>query len=716
MSGFYERVEKKMNPSHCLTPRERAVLRAVLAQLIPADADPGAEELGVGEFVEERLSRSPERWTLLRRGLAGLEESCRLCYGGEGFMELTRERREEVLRSLAAGDLPGPTWREVPRAELFRLLRDNAIYGYYSTPEARQSIGYPGPSQPLGYPDYDRYPGEEAGGMAKKPIGPSGRKGLQNPAQRIAPPSTTVLRPAPFVPPKERYDVLIVGAGAAGGILAQLLSQRGASVLILEAGPWWDPSLDYRNDELEMRKLNWPWPIGWEGEDPVRPISGWGVGGTTQRYLGWSPRFQVSDFQVRSCDGVAEDWPIRYHDLESYYNLVEQMIGVAGGEGSPQDPPRDSYTMPPHRFHCNARVVAEGARKLGLRPLPAPAAINSLGYGGRPPCNHCGFCAQGCMIGAKGSALATSLPAARVLGAEIRPHCFVTRIQLDYRGRCRGVVYLDPQGSERFQEADVIVLAANGIQVPRLLLCSTSSLFPHGLANRSGLVGKNLMVHLHQDLWGRFDRPIQAYRGAPLGAGAVIQDFCQTDTDARRGFVRGYSLISNFSGPLSLASSSGLWGRDLKELMRGYRYLAKIWTHGEDLPQEENAVLLDPERRDEFGLPLPRIVHRFCSNDLALLEHALRWSREILEAAGARSIYEDPVGRQRALHLMGTCRMGNDPERSVASSFGQTHDIPNLFLAGSCLFVTSAAATPTLTIQALAARTADYLWQARRSL
>lgn len=702
-----------MSSSDRLTHRERAILRAVLAQLIPADADPGAEELGVGEFVEERLSRSPERWTLLRRGLAGLEESCRLRYGGEGFVGLTTERKEEVLRSLAAGDLPGPTWREVPRTELFRLLRDNAIYGYYSTPEARRGMGYPGPSQPRGYPDYDCFPDEQSEEQGKEPIRPSDMDDPENSARCAPHPSSFVPSPPPFPPLKDRYDVLIVGAGAAGGVLAQILSRKGASVLVLEAGPWLDPGSDYCNDELEMRKLNWPWPIGWEGEDPVRPISGWGVGGTTQRYLGWSPRFQVSDFLVRSSDGVAEDWPIGYPDLELYYNLVERMIGVAGGEGGPQDPPRGSYTMPPHRFHCNARVVAEGARKLGLSPLSSPAAINSLGYGGRPPCNHCGFCAQGCMIGAKGSALATCLPAARALGAEIHPHCFVTRIQLDSRGRCRGVVYIDPQGKERAQEADVIVLAANGIQVPRLLLCSDSPLFPHGLANRSGLVGKYLMVHLHQDVWGRLDRPIRAYRGAPLGAGAMIQDFCRTD--ARRGFVRGYRLISNFSGPLSLASSSGLWGKDLKELMRDYSYLAKIWTHGEDLPQEENAVFLDPNRRDEFGLPLPQIVHRFCPNDLALLEHALRWSRDILEAAGARSIYEDPVGRQRALHFMGTCRMGNDPEHSVANSFGQAHDVPNLFLAGSCLFVTSAAATPTLTIQALAARTADYLWQERRS-
>ncbi|MDP6560130.1 MAG: GMC oxidoreductase, partial [Candidatus Binatia bacterium] len=278
----------------------------------------------------------------------------------------------------------------------------------------------------------------------------------------------------------------------------------------------------------------------------------------------------------------------------------------------------------------------------------------------------------------------------------------------------RRVIYIDPQGNEQVQEADVIILAANGIQVPRLLLCSDSSLFPHGLANRSGLVGKYLMVHLHQDVWGKFDRPIQAYRGAPLGAGAVIQDFYQTDR--RRGFVRGYNLISNFSGPLALASSSGLWGQELKDFMRGYCYLTKIWTHGEDLPQKENAVILDPEKRDEFGLPLPRLIHRFCSNDISLLEHALQWSRDILAAAGARVTCEDPVGRQRVLHFMGTCRMGDDPEHSVADSFGRTHDVPNLFLAGSCLFVTSTAATPTLTLQALAARTADYIRQERRSL
>lgn len=690
-----------MRPMNHLTTKEKTVLRAVLALLIPADTDPGAKELGVEKFVEDRLSGSPERWALLRGGLAGMEESCHLLCGVESFLTLTTERQEKVLWSLAAGDLPGSTWQEVSGTEFFRLLRDNAIYGYYSTAEARRSIGYPGPSQPRGYPDYDRCLDGEA------PMPPSIQKHPFISPQRVA-------SPTPFVPPKDRYDVLIVGAGAAGGILAQLLSQKGASVLVLEAGPWLDPSSDYCNEELEMRKLNWPWPIGWEGEDPVRPISGWGVGGTTQRYSGWSPRFRPSDFQTRSHDGVGEDWPIRYDDLEPYYDLVERMIGVTGDASYSDDLPRGLYPMPPHRFHYNARVVAQGARTLGLQPRPVPSAVNSLSYGGRPPCNHCGFCAQGCMIGAKGSTLVNCFPAAQALGAEIRPHSFVTRIELDHRGRARGVVYIDPGGTERFQEADVVILAANGIQSPRLLLCSASPLFPHGLANRSGLVGKYFTVHLHQDVWGIFDRPIRAYQGAPLGAGTVVRDFYPTD--ARRGFVRGYNLISNFSGPLSLATSSGFWGRELKEFMRGYGYLAKVWTHGEDLPQENNAVVLDPEKRDELGLPLPRIVHRFCANDLALLEHALRWSRDILEAAGAQSTYQDPVGRQRALHFMGTCRMGDDPRQSVADSFGRTHNIPNLFLAGSCLFVTSTASTPTLTLQALAARTADYLWRERGSL
>ncbi|MBI2877978.1 MAG: gluconate 2-dehydrogenase subunit 3 family protein, partial [Candidatus Tectomicrobia bacterium] len=462
-----------MSLSNCLTPRERAVLRAVVAQLIPADADPGAEELGVGAFVEERLRGAEERWTLLRRGLAGLEESCHLLYGGKGFLELMAEEQGEVLRSLVAGDLPGPAWSEVSGAELFRLLRDNAIYGYYTTPEARRSIGYPGPAQPHGYPDYDSCPGEAVPGGKESPVPSMDLREPQGPARPAGRPLSAAPGPSRPAPSRDRYDVLIVGAGAAGGVLAQLLSQKGASVLVLEAGPWWDPASDYCNDELEMHKLNWPWSIGWEGADPVRPVSGWGVGGSTQRYLGWSPRFQEADFQVRSRDGVAEDWPIGYTDLEPYYEWVERMIGVAGGEGGSLEAPRGPYPMPPHRFHCNAQVVAEGARRLGLWPLPAPSAINSLRYSGRPACNHCGFCAQGCMIGAKGGTLATSLPAAQALGAEIHPRCFVTRIELDSRGLCRGVVYIDPQGNERIQEAAVIVLAANGIQVPRLLLCST---------------------------------------------------------------------------------------------------------------------------------------------------------------------------------------------------------------------------------------------------
>lgn len=499
------------------------------------------------------------------------------------------------------------------------------------------------------------------------------------------------------------YDVLIVGTGAAGGVLAKQLAEGGLSVLILEAGNRFNPLADFRNDELFMGKLHgWPWIT----EAPwAATVTSCGLGGSMIHYAGWSVRFHPSDFQARSRDGVGEDWPLAWKDLEPHYEKVEKMIGVAGSNNNPFEPPKGPYPLPPHKLNRNAQVIGMGTKKLGLKLLTAPLAINSFPYDDRFPCNYCGFCTNGCMTGAKGESAVSYIPKALKAGAELRLQAFVTRADLDAAGKATGVTYLDQRtGQETQARARVVVIAANGIQTPRLMLHSTSNRFPQGLANSSGLVGKYLTVHLNPGAWGAFERPVQFYKGIQVGG--MIQDFYETDP--KRDFARGYILIASSFGPVATASMAGLWGEELKDFMRHYDHLAGIFTMGEDLPQETNTVTLDPQKKDDFGIPLPRIAYRLSDNDVALRRHAHQKAREILEAAGAKKVYTDK-DQQIAIHFMGTTRMGKDPKTSVVNSFGQTHDVKNLFLAGSSLFVTASPAPPTLTIQALASRTADYI-------
>jgi choline dehydrogenase-like flavoprotein len=499
------------------------------------------------------------------------------------------------------------------------------------------------------------------------------------------------------------YDVLIVGTGAAGGMMAQVLAEQGLSILILEAGARLNPRQDYKNDELYMANLfNWPWPITVKGEFPIIPATNYGVGGTTQHYGGYSVRFHESDFQAKSRDGVADDWPITFKDLEPYYQKAEKIIGVAGENKNPFEPPRGPYPMPPHRWHYWAsKYLQKGCDQLGIKLLKPPLAITSEVYDKRPPCNYCGFCQQGCMISAKYSSIAVSIPKAEAKGAKLVTRAFVTRILTTKdKKRVEGVIYIDrTTGKEKRAKAKVVIIAANGIQTPRLLLLSD------GLANSSGMVGKNYMVHVQQMVWGIFDEPIRAYRG--MSVAGMIQDFYETNP--KNPFVRGYLLTGATFGPAGVAVVSELWGKKLKDFMRQYAHMACLATFGDDLPYEGNTVTLDPQIKDEFGLPVPRVTHKFLENDLAIKEAAYKKSQEILEASGAKSTFRDEGGQHFGLHTMGTCRMGKDPKNSVTNSFGQTHDIKNLFLAGSSIFVTASPAPPTLTIQALALRAAEYI-------
>jgi choline dehydrogenase-like flavoprotein len=296
----------------------------------------------------------------------------------------------------------------------------------------------------------------------------------------------------------------------------------------------------------------------------------------------------------------------------------------------------------------------------------------------------------------------------------------VREITVDERGRARGALYYDAGGRLHEQRAPLVIVACNGVGTPRLLLNARSRHHPNGLANRSGLVGKNLMYHAYAVVAGVFPDDLESHKG-PIGACILSHEFYETDP--RRDFVRGYQLqVGRQSGPLTVALG-GLtarrvpWGRDHHATFAArFGHLAYLGVMGEDLPEERNEVALDPALLDAHGIPAPLVRYRLSDNSRRMLAHGVDRATAVLQAAGAREVIVTNPLRQSGWHLLGTCRMGDHPLASVVDRWGRAHDVPNLFIVDGSIFVTSAVGNPTTTIQALALRTADYIRRERATL
>jgi choline dehydrogenase-like flavoprotein len=524
-------------------------------------------------------------------------------------------------------------------------------------------------------------------------------------------------------------DVLIVGAGASGGAVASHLAEVGFKVVCVEQGDWVPPeSLPHGRDDWELHRLtdfNADPNIRHRAADyPVNgaastftPLMFNAVGGSTIHWSAHFPRYHPSDFRVRSLDGVGDDWPLTYEELEPFYDLSDRLTGVAGLTGDPSQPPRSPRGTTPLAIGEFGETMARGFEKLGWHWWVSDGAIVSEPYDGRPGCNRCGPCDLGCPTGARASADVTFWPRALRNGAELRTGCRVREITVDSNGRANGVRYYDARGALREQPAPLIVLAANGIGTPRLLLSSRSKLFPDGLANRNGLVGKNLMFHPFAAVGGVFPRQMETWAG-PIGSVIFSHEFYETDP--RRDFVRGVMMqVVRQSGPLHTALGGFAlarvpWGEAHHQTFaERHGHMINIGVMGEDLPETVNEVTLDPLLTDAHGIPAPLVRYRLSDNSVRMLDFGVARACEVLRAAGAtQTVAANPL-RPSGWHLLGTCRMGDDPSNSVVDRFGRAHDVENLFIVDGSLFVTSAAVNPTTTIQALALRTADYIARTR---
>lgn len=499
-------------------------------------------------------------------------------------------------------------------------------------------------------------------------------------------------------------DVIVIGAGACGCLVANKLAAQGLSVVVLEAGKRMDAASDLRNSESNGAKILWNEKRVYSGKHGVMPKTGLGVGGGTLAWLGVMPRFHPADFKTHSTEGVGADWPISYHDLKAYYTQVEREFGVAGECGSFAPEPYE-LPMPPHRMNWHAQVLARGARKLGAQPFAPPIAINSQAYDGRPACTYCGWCGSGCASEAKATGANTYLAKAEKLGVRVLSEAFVHRITYDSaKGRVTGVVYLDADLREHQLNAPLVVLAAHAVETPRLLLLSANPTFPEGLANSSGQVGRNLMSHPTWQVFGTFDEPINAFKGMQMGH-VMVQDFYRPNP--RNAYARGFVLISYMMTPVTYANLSGsFYGAEYKQFLHDYPFTAAWWAHAEGLPSAHNTVTLDPEAEDLRGLPAARLTYEWGDNDIKLAAAARDKAAEMMAASGARQVR---IGLNYGAHAMGTCRMGRDPKTSVVNDSCQSHDIPNLFICDTSVFVTGAGVNPTLTAMAIASRATEYL-------
>lgn len=518
----------------------------------------------------------------------------------------------------------------------------------------------------------------------------------------------------------EHADVLIIGAGASGGVAAKRLVNGGLNVVCLEAGDWQDrdkfrgterdwelTSLKQWSSDPNIRQRPGDYPIDVADSD-ISIMNFNGVGGSTVLFNAIWLRLLPSNFRTRTLDGVADDWPLDYGELQSFYERVDKEIGVSGLGGDPAYPPGADPPLPPLPIGPAGLAVARAHHRLGWHWWPETNAILSAPYGGRRPCVQRGTCMQGCQEGAKSSVdlshWAQIDGSVRLLtGANVR------RIVVDRRGLASGAEWIDRDGVEHFQSADVVLCAANGIGTARILLNSATSGFPDGLANRSGLVGRRLMLHPTATVSGAFDQMMGTWQGH---YGSSIHSMQFYETDSERDFVRGakWSLHPTGGPMINSLTWTGpdQFGPGHHRSMHEVFGRSVYWTvMAEDLPEETNRVELAADLTDAHGVPAPRVVYQTSVNSEKILAFNTAQAEHSLRVAGAvRTLIANP---KMNAHLLGTARMGSDPERSVVDPWCMSHDVPNLGVIDGSVFVTSGACNPTSTICALALRAAEHL-------
>lgn len=516
----------------------------------------------------------------------------------------------------------------------------------------------------------------------------------------------------------EHFDAIVIGAGAAGSVFADELTRTGKRVLILEKGPRFDDHFkQFPENESGLLQTVWDnsqYMISGDGFSGS-PTLGQAVGGGTLAWAAGAFRLLPHDFRLRSDYGqpsgtTVEDWPITLADLSPFYDRAEDAMGVSRHHLPWYPAGTAPAPNPPFGYYPGSKALQKGMDTLGLRSAPGPVAINSKPYKKRPECLHCGFCRSGCRIDAKYQSDATLIRQAEKTGMLVIRHGVVAeRLHTTNRGtRVEGVTYIDTTtGNRHYSSADVVVACNNPIEIPRLFLSSPDEFHPLGLANRHDQVGRNFFCHPATIGTGVTNECLNAAIGFNMG-NIITLDHCTTDSP--RDYIGGFSfqaLNGAGAGVMAIDPYLHMWGSELKRAMENYNNSFFFICFCEGMPVAENRIMIDTSRQDNFGRPMGRVHYKLHDNDRAVFQRALDESDRIARVSGAHSVHltTEPFDS----HPMGSMRMGNDERTSVADAQGKVHGLDNMFIGGAALFVTGSSVNPTLTIHALALRTADFI-------
>lgn len=544
---------------------------------------------------------------------------------------------------------------------------------------------------------------------------------------------------------KIRYDVVVVGSGAGGATAAYVLAGHGLNVLMLEAGRMLDPARDFNTH-------TWPYDLRFRGRGRPGEYNGlwkineytahlytnprkdtylsdpefhWtrlrAVGGRTNTWGRACFRHGPMDFKTRSMQGFGEDWPLSYEDLAPYYDRAERLVGVVGARDNYHNMPDGLYCGPPHNLRCNEIKIQNRLAGIGVPVLAERTAVLSVNYDGRPRCHYCGACGNGCDSRSRFSSLDVIIPKLQARkNFTLRTQAVAHQVLVDSNGNARGVSYFDARTRRHYEvAARAVVLAASTVESGRIMLNSQSRFHPRGIGNSSGLIGHYLMDSTKS---GAVTGIVPEFRNRPRenedGAGGSHITIPRFNYDRKNNYHGGYFLlIGNGFGRGPSRAGAG-FGQSLKQQIReDYGSVVSLRGYGERLPDYDNYFEIDPDNRDEYGIPKVRFHAGEKENDRKMAEDMYGWMEQILRRLGAEIIpyrqYIEPMGD--ATHECGSARMGSDPKTSVLNPFNQSHDVKNLFVTDASCFV-SLPGTHGITtwIMALAWRGMDYLAEQMR--